>query len=312
MLKSIVDQLGNVKAEVIVVDDGSNNTCQNIVNQYKSSIEINYCFKKNTGPGDSRNYGMNRARGNYFILLDSDCLLPEDYLLRVNKELEEHYADAFGGPDLAHNSFTMKQKAISYAMTSFWTTGGLRNSENVGEKFQLRSFNMGMSRQVFESTGGFSKQRIGEDIELNFRIWKSEFSTRFIPEAFVYHKRRTSWRQFFAQTNNFGAARPILNRMYPKTGKLTYWFPSLFLLGGIVALLLLFFDFPYLMILYLIYLLFLTIDSARVNKNILTGLLSSWAAVVQFSGYGSGFLRSLYRLSIQRKSYQEAFPGMFS
>ena len=312
LLGSVARQKGNVPLEVIVVEDGSDTTSEHVVNQYEDSLKIKYCFKKNSGPGDSRNYGMRRASGAYFVLLDSDCLLPEDYLSNVNAALERNLTDAFGGPDAAHPSFSLNQKAFNYAMTSFLSTGGLRSSESERRKFQLRSFNMGISSRAFELTGGFGQQRIGEDIDLNFRLLKNNCSTQFLPEAFVYHKRRSTWLQFFRQTQNFGAARPILNRMHPGTSKFTYILPSLFLVGLLASIVLAFLDFPYLLIPFGVYLIAVLVDSTRQNRNPLVGVLSCIAVLVQFFGYGSGYLRSEYRMKILGKSNKEAFPGMFA
>ena len=312
LLESVSRQKGNVPVEVIVVEDGSDITCEKVVNQFKKRLNIKYCFKQNSGPGMSRNYGMQRSSGAYFLLLDSDCLLPEDYLSKVSASLHRNFTDAFGGPDAAHPSFTLNQKAFNYAMTSTLSTGGLRSSENERRKFQLRSFNMGLSSRAFELTGGFGKQRIGEDIDLNFRLLKSKCSTQFLPEAFVYHKRRTTWAQFFRQTRNFGAARPVLNRMHPGTAKLTYGLPSLFVLGLILALALAFIGFPFLLIPFALYFAAILVDSTRLNHNLLVGFLSCFAVFVQFLGYGSGFLRSIYRMRFQGKSNRDTFPEMFA
>jgi glycosyltransferase involved in cell wall biosynthesis len=312
LLGSVERQRGNIPLEVIVVEDGSDKTSEHVVNQYKDLLKIKYCFKNNSGPGDSRNYGMQRASGAYFVLLDSDCLLPEDYLSKVNAALERNFTDAFGGPDAAHSSFSLNQKAFNYAMTSFLSTGGLRSTESEKRKFQLRSFNMGISSRAFELTRGFGKQRIGEDIDLNFRLLEKNCSTQFIPEAFVYHKRRSTWLQFFRQTRDFGAARPILNRMHPGTSKFTYLLPSLFLLGLLAAIALAFYDFPYLLIPFVAYLLAVLVDSTLKNGNPVVGLLSCFAVLVQFFGYGSGYLRSEFRMRVQGKSINETFPGVFA
>ena len=56
--------------EVVIVEDGSQNTCEDVVEKYKDKLNISYYFKENSGPGDSRNFGMHRAKGNYFIILD--------------------------------------------------------------------------------------------------------------------------------------------------------------------------------------------------------------------------------------------------
>ncbi|UCE94353.1 MAG: glycosyltransferase [Flavobacteriaceae bacterium] len=298
--------------EVIIVEDGSTRTSREIVKKYEKQLPITYCFKKNSGPGDSRNYGMKRASGDYFVILDSDCLLPPNYLRIVRNQLKESFVDAYGGPDAAHESFSSWQKAINYSMTSFLTTGGLRNKETNKRKFQLRSFNMGLSKKAFQLTGGFSKQRIGEDIDLNFKLIEKGLSIRLIPEAFVYHKRRTSWLSFFRQTRSFGRARPILNKLHPGTAKLTYWFPTFFVLGLVAALVLYFLGIYHFLLIYLGYTLVIFIDSMMKSKNVLVSFLSLFAVYVQFSGYGLGFLKSIHRLYLRRMEVKEAFPAMFS
>jgi glycosyltransferase involved in cell wall biosynthesis len=312
LLHSIRKQNPGNEIEVVVVDDGSDNRSNLVVEKHVDAVDIKYCFKKNTGPGDSRNFGMERASGDYFIILDSDCILPDHYLKHVSRALQENYTDAYGGPDTAHPSFSAKQKAINYSMTSFLSTGGLRGSEGADQKFQLRSFNMGLSKKAFLLTGGFAKQRIGEDIDLNFRLKKHRCSARYMLEAFVYHKRRSSWREFFHQTRNFGAARPLLSKMHPGTGKLSYWLPSLFVTGLFIAAVLYYFDFYLPLLIYGLYFIAVGLDSTVKNKSLLVGFLSVLAVLVQFLGYGSGFLRSIYRLYLLRKTVTQTFPGMFT
>ncbi len=311
LLQSIVDQDIDHKTEVVVVEDGSSILSKNVVDKYNDDLTIKYCFKKNSGPGESRNYGMERASGVYFILLDSDCILPKEYLSTLTNALDTNYSDAFGGPDTAHESFSSWQKAINYCMTSFLTTGGLRSNETSSRKFQLRSFNMGVSKQAFALTGGFSKQRIGEDIDLNFKLLKHGCSTQLIPEAFVYHKRRTSLLAFFKQTKNFGAARPILNKMYPGSGKWTYWLPSVFLTGFLGAIALFYAGYMAALIIFVFYMLLVAADAFSKTKQISVALLGVLAMYVQFFGYGWGYLRSFFRLHVLRMEVKEAFPGMF-
>lgn len=312
LLESIVAQDYDENFEVIVVDDGSTTSYNELINIYENQLDLKYCFKKNSGPGDSRNYGIQRAKGNYFILLDSDCILPELYLSTVERALNENYVDAFGGPDAAHSSFNHLQKAINYSMTSYLSTGGLRNVENSDGQFQLRSFNMGFSKKTFIKSKGFSKQRIGEDIDFSLRIRELGLKTRLIAEAFVFHKRRTSLFDFYHQTRNFGAARPILNRMHPRTSKISYWFPTAFLLGLILAMLMLFKGYYYLAVAYLIYFLIVFFDSYQKNKDILVAIMSVFAVITQFAGYGGGFLKTSYRLIVKRMEIREAFPKMFA
>jgi glycosyltransferase involved in cell wall biosynthesis len=311
LLKSISKQKRDVDFEVIIIEDGSQVKSDEIVKDYKIFLNIIYLYKENSGPGDSRNYGVKKAKGDYIIFLDSDSILPNDYLQVVSLVLKNNSTDAYGGPDKAHHSFTDWQKAISYSMTSILTTGGIRGSEKVRNKFQLRSFNMGVSRKAFLRIKGFSKQRFGEDIDLTFRLWEGGFTTQFISKAFVYHKRRATLLQFFKQTFNFGAARPILNSMHPNSSKITFWFPSLFLFGILITILGWYLNSQILAIIYAIYFLVIYVDSLIKSRNPIVATLSIFTTITQFLGYGLGFIRSMFRLKILKKSPEQTFPKMF-
>ena len=292
LLESLTKQDFSDDFEVLIIEDGSTIKSDIIVEKYKSQLNIKYFFKENTGAGASRNFGMQLASENYFIILDSDVIVPLQYLSEVKKALEKHFTDAFGGPDAAHESFTALQKAINYSMTSVLTTGGIRGKKQAIGKFQLRSFNLGMSQKAFSETSGFSKMKNGEDIDLTFRVWQAGFETQLIEKAFVYHKRRSTIKQFFKQTFGFGTARPKLNKMYPETVKSTYWFPSLFIIGIDVSLILAILGFNQLFYLYGFYFLLIFLDSLFQNKNVCVAFLSIITSVVQFLGYGLGFLQS--------------------
>jgi len=295
LLESLTQLNGGFSFEVIIVEDGSPNTCEKVIKKYVSRLEIKYFLTENQGAGKSRNYGMQKATGTYFIIFDSDCIIPENYLVAADQQLQKKYTDAFGGPDAAHSSFTNIQKAINYSMTSLMTTGGIRGKKKGVGKFQPRSFNLGISKKAFEKTQGFSNLKIGEDIDLTFRLWEHGFKTQLIEDAFVYHKRRVDFKQFYKQTNAFGKARPFLNKRYPGTAKITYWFPSLFLIGALGAMLGIVFNQCYGVYFYVFYFLILGIHSSFKNKSISVGLLSIVATGVQFYGYGSGFLTSYFK-----------------
>ena len=294
LLDSLTKQDFSDDFEVLIIEDGSTIKSDIIVEKYKSQLNIKYFFKENTGAGASRNFGMQRASENYFIILDSDVILPEHYLSEVKKGLDIKYTDAFGGPDTAHESFTPIQKAINYAMTSMLTTGGIRGKKQTFGKFQPRSFNLGLSKIAFEKTQGFSKMKNGEDIDLTFRLWENEFDTQLLEKAFVYHKRRSSLKQFFKQTHGFGTARPILNKKYPETAKLTYWFPSLFIIGFAISIILTIFGFSQILYFYGVYFSLIWIDSLFKSKNLSVAFLSIAASLTQFIGYGIGFLQSQF------------------
>jgi glycosyltransferase involved in cell wall biosynthesis len=296
LLHSLVLQSFQKEFEIVIIEDGSNQKSDLIIEKYQEKLSIKYFFKENSGASASRNFGMQNATGNYFIILDSDVLVPAHYLEELEKGLLENYTDAFGGADAAHSSFTFLQKAINYSMTSFLTTGGIRGKKNSVGKFQPRSFNMGLSKISFEKTRGFSDMLYGEDIDLTFRLWENGFETQFIEEAFVYHKRRSTISQFFKQTFNFGTARPILNKKHPKSAKLTYWFPSLFIIGFDIALILLIFGKWIYIIPFLGYFVILFFDSLLQNKNFKVAFLSIITTYTQFLGYGLGFLKSSFKL----------------
>ena len=296
--------------EVIVVEDGSQVPCDKIVEAYANSLDIHYYNKPNSGPGQSRNYGAERASGEYLIVLDSDCIIPEGYLDAVKAELEAASADAFGGPDRAHESFTDVQKAINYAMTSFFTTGGIRGGKKKLDKFYPRSFNMGIKADVYKALGGFSKMRFGEDIDFSIRIFKAGYRCRLFPEAWVWHKRRTDLRKFFKQVHNSGIARINLYKKYPDSLKLVHMLPAIFTIG--VVLLLLGTPFiPCLSSLILLFMLIVFIDSSLQNKSVKIGALSVVASFVQLIGYGTGFLRAWWQRCVLCKDEFEAFKNSF-
>lgn len=316
LLDSLLLATYNANFEIVIVEDGSTISSKVVVEKYSEKLNISYFYKENTGPGDSRNYGMQKAKGDYFIIFDSDCIIPNTYLSEVEKELTSNFVDCFGGPDKALKSFSNIQKAINFAMTSFLTTGGIRGGSEKIDKFQPRSFNMGISKKAFEISKGFGNIHPGEDPDLTIRLWKLGFKTRLFPTAFVYHKRRIDWEKFSLQVNKFGKARPILNKRYPEYSKITYWFPTIFVLGLIASVFILFIaydsifnDWP--LKFYFSYFVVIFIVSSIQNRNPIIGFLSIIAVWKQFVGYGFGFLNSFFKIFILRQNPEVAFPNLF-
>lgn len=296
--------------EVIVVEDGSQLPCHDVVQEYKDRLNVHYYSKPNSGPGQSRNYGAERAVGEYIIVLDSDCVVPAGYLDAVKAELVASPADAFGGPDRAHDSFTDMQKAINYAMTSFFTTGGIRGGKKKLDKFYPRSFNMGIRADVYRALGGFSKMRFGEDIDFSIRIFKGGYKCRLFPEAWVWHKRRTDLRKFFKQVHNSGIARINLYKKYPDSLKIVHLLPAVFTIGAVLLLLgtpVL----PCLSSLLALFVLVIFVDSSVQNRSVKIGAISVVASFVQLFGYGTGFLRAWWKRCVLRKDEFEAFKNSF-
>jgi len=284
--------------EVLVIEDGSSHDAKAIVDSYADRLDIKYYFKENAGQGFARNYAFERANGDYFIIFDSDILVPSDYLEIVKNYLYEHKLDAYGGPDAAHESFTPVQKAISYAMTSPFTTGGIRgNKKHVGQ-FHPRSFNMGVSRQAWEKVGGFILTRLGEDIEYSIRIHENGFKIGLIPEAKVYHKRRTSFSQFYKQLHFFGRARINIYKHFPKELKLVHFFPAIFTLGlGFTILCnLIYPPLAYVLdFMVLLYFMLIFFHSWSVNKSLKVAFLSIISSFIQLTAYGLGFIQDLFK-----------------
>ena len=350
--------------EVIIVEDGSTKTCKDVCEKYASILDLHYYFKENSGPGQSRNYGAERSKGEYLVILDSDVVLPDRYIENVELGIENYdmlqgmntngmqgnhnfspfllrktvgsqfstlnsQLAAFGGPDAAHPSFTPTQKAISYSMTSFFTTGGIRGGKKKLDKFYPRSFNMGIRRDVYMQLGGFTKMRFGEDIDFSYRICEAGYTPQLIPEAWVWHKRRTDFRKFFRQVYNSGIARINLEKRHPGTMKLVHLLPAVFTIG--VTILILIAAFGRIMMVYgnaedfrswyylvvaalaplLLYSLLIFADSSLKNHSMKVGALSVPAAFIQLMGYGTGFLVSWWKRCVLGKDEFHAFEKNF-
>ncbi len=311
LLESLTLQTYTEDYEIVIIEDGSSVTCSDVVFKYREKLDISYYLKENSGPGDSRNYGMRKAKGDYFIILDSDCIIPPGYLSSVSHSLNASYVDCFGGPDAALDSFSNVQKAINFTMTSFLTTGGIRGTSEKIEKFQPRSFNMGLSKKAFEASAGFGNIHPGEDPDLSIRLWKLGFRTSLFADCFVYHKRRIDWGKFHKQVSKFGKARPILDLWHPEYKKITFLFPSLFIIGFAASLILMLINIKIFLYFYILYFSMLVVVSAMANSSIVIGLLSLVAVVIQFYGYGTGYLKSFIKIHLLRQKPQEAFPELF-
>jgi glycosyltransferase involved in cell wall biosynthesis len=297
--------------EVVIVEDGSSKKCDEVVDRYKHLLDISYHFKSNTGPGQSRNYGSERVKLDYIVFLDSDCVIPPGYVAAVRNSLNSDFTDAFGGPDAAHDSFTSLQKAINYAMTSFLTTGGIRGGGEKLDKFFPRSFNMGYSKKVFDTTKGFSPMRFGEDIDMSIRILSSGFRTKLIKEGFVFHKRRTNIRQFFKQVHNSGIARINLFRRHPGSLKMVHALPTAFVVGSLILIIASFVISPLALLPLILLAALLFIDATIRTRSLYIGALAVMASFIQLIGYGTGFIRAFWKRIILGKDEFSAFEKNF-
>ena len=309
LLKSFANLIGEKDFEIVIVEDGSTNKCDQIIKNY-NNLNISYYFKKNSGPGDSRNFGMKKAKGSYYIILDSDCILRDDYFENVMINLNNNYADCFGGIDDAHISFSNFQKAISFSMTSFITTGHLRGGK-WSKDFQPRSFNMGISKIAFEDSRGFINIHPGEDPDLSLRLYKKGYLIKNYDDVVVFHKRRISLKSFFTQVYKFGVARSILNSMHKDSKKIIYWFPFFFSLLLILSIFSIFLFPNKLVFLFFIYFSLILI-SCTIKNNLIVAILAIVTTATQFFAYALGFLKGNTKIFLRKDDDLESlFPKMF-
>lgn len=277
--------------EVLIVEDGSTEPCREAAEQAAArGLDVKYWFKPNEGRSIARNYGMERATGDYFVFFDSDCVIPPDYFKILDAALAASYTDCYGGPDAAHDSFTRTQKAINYSMTAFLTTGGIRGGKVRLEKFVPRTFNMGFSRKVYERVGGF-REMFSEDIDMSTRIRLAGFSVSFVDDP-VWHKRRVDFRKFFRQVYVFGMSRVTLKLLYPDSLKAVHLLPALAVIGGVTLLVLGLTVSWWFLVVMAAYLLGILLGALVATHDIRVAVLAVPAAVIQLGGYGIGFLKA--------------------
>ena len=290
LLKSLAEQSCK-DFEVVLVEDGSTERCDQVARKYAEKVDVKYFYKENEGRSIARNYGLERAQGDYFVFFDSDCVIPPDYFATLSRCLDENPLDCFGGPDAAHDSFTDMQKAINFSMTAFLTTGGIRGGRVQLEKFVPRTFNMGYSRKVWETVGGF-REMFSEDIDMSTRVRKAGFSIGLVREAYVFHKRRVNLRLFARQIYVFGMSRITLYLLYPESLKAVHWLPALFVLGTTAMILLSIFWNLWAIAPLAAYLLALFATALASTRSLKIACMGVVAAVVQLGGYGIGFLKA--------------------
>lgn len=298
--------------EIIIVDDGSSIDLSPTIKIYENQLDIHFYRKTNSGPGLSRNYGANRAKNDWLVFVDSDVIVEKDYIENIKHDLSTDACDAFGGADKAHKGFNLMQKAVSYSMTSVFTTGGIRGNKKAVSKFQPRSFNMGVNREIFNKVGGFSDMRIGEDPDLSMTLWENGYTTKFYDNIGVYHKRRTDFGRFSKQVYQFGVARPILNQRHPAYTKITFWFPTVFLIGYAMGIVHYFtWGYAHILALYGLYTFLIFFHALIVTKNISIASMAIISTYIQMFSYGYGFLKSWIKLNILKQDPKEAFPTHF-
>ena len=286
--------------EVIIVEDGSTIPCGDAVERYRSCLDVKYYYKENEGRSIARNYGIDRSKGDYLIFFDSDCVIPPTYFETLDRLLTENPLDCFGGPDAAHESFSPTQKAISFAMTSFLTTGGIRGGKVQLEKFVPRSFNMGYSRAVYDSVGGF-REMFSEDIDMSTRIRQAGFSIGLIRDAGVYHKRRVDLKKFWRQVHVFGMSRITLKLLYPDSLKIVHTLPALAVIIGILLVALGIFCSPWWLLPIGLYLLAIFVAALTSTRSLKIALLAVPASIIQICGYGTGFIKAYFSKIILRR-----------
>lgn len=299
--------------EVIIVDDGSTDGTNHLVESMRSSVDFRLRFfqQDHAGPGLARNLGMTQAAGEYFLFIDSDCLADERWLEGLANAIEQEQPLAFGGPDGVLPEFSPLQKAIDYAMTSFLTTGGMRgHTRKRLAKFYPRSYNMGIHRSIFAKLGGMNNLRHGQDLEFSRRIVASGAKVIYIPAAIVYHKRRTSLQKFFRQIFNWGVARINLTKIDQAILEPLHFMPAVgadtFIVLTILA--------PFCRICRYLWLLssgagllilgVIVIDAYRRYRQVKPALLAPLVALTQVFAYGFGFTAAyIWRIILGKEEF---------
>lgn len=313
-VKELLDSLSrqhNREFEVIIVEDGSSVKCDGVCKDYSGLVEITYCYKENGGPAQARNWGAAKAKGEWLLFFDSDCIIPDHYFDAVIGELERCECQLFGGADRSHPSFTTLQKAIDYSMTSIITTGGIRGNRKSADKFYPRTFNMGIKKSVFDKIGGFSNMRFGEDVDFSYKVKEGGYDSRFFPEAWVYHKRRNTLKTFFKQVFNSGIARIHLTERHPGSLKFVHLLPTAFVLGCITLIIgSILFNGWFISPLFLLSLI-IFLDAVAGKRGINTAFVAIVASFTQLSGYGAGFLAGWWNICVLGKKNYAAFIKNF-
>ena len=313
LLQSFVQVDADAEYEIIIVEDGSTETCKTVIDSFKDRLPINYLFQTNQGPGKARNSGARKAQYDYLIFLDSDVLLTKDYLKNITKSLKKEPLDCFGGPDQDQKDFSITQKAVDFSMTSFLTTGGIRGKPKSAKNYEPRSFNLGIKRELYIKIDGFSSIHPGEDPELIMRLKEHDRSIKigFIPLAKVIHKRRISINKFAGQLYKFGLVRPIITIWHPQFDRLTFYFPALFSAGFFLSVVMLFLGYNYLFVIYLLYGVLLFVECLYRKKNLLVALMGVCTSYIQFFSYGLGFINSYSKIRILNKQALDVYPYLF-
>lgn len=311
LLDSLTMQALKSEVEVIVVDDGSTKRCEAEIEPFKEQLDIKYFYQENQGPGPARNNGAKMASGEYLVFLDSDCVLPSDYLKLTINHLDRQPFDCFGGPDKAHQFFTPIQKAISYSMTSLFTTGGIRGGKKKMDKFYPRSFNLGVCKSVFDKIGGFSDMRYGEDVDFSMKVVENGFTVGLIDDTFVYHKRRNTFKSFFKQVFSSGTARIELASRHKGALKLVHLLPTLFVIGVPVSFVLGYYVHWAFALCLPLWFVLLFFDATQKTGSLRVGALGAISGFIQITGYGLGFLAALWHKVFSRNKKYVAFRNTF-
>jgi GT2 family glycosyltransferase len=312
LLNSLINQ-ENKQFEVILADGSLDDSVKLIADQFKGRLNLKHLYEKGLGISESKNWGVKNASGDVIVFFDSDCVIPPQYFETVDIYLAQDKLDAYGGPDKADTSFNPQQKAISYAMTSFFTTGGIRGKKKHVGQYQPRSFNMGIRREVFNKLGGFSGLKVSEDIDLSIRLAKNGYKTGLIEDAYVYHKRRSTFYKFFRQVFSFGSGRIDLQLRHGDALKLVHMMPSAFVLFLFSGVLFVFCSKP-LFILWLasltVYFAAIIVDSTLQNKSAFIGLLSAYASLIMLLGYGTGMMRAAIMRMVFKSRKESEKPAI--
>lgn len=191
------------KFEVIVVDDGSEDPPETIVEAYTEKLDIKLYTQINAGPAGARNTGSEKANGKFLAFTDDDCEPDPDWLNAFEKEFNKDPKIFLGGHtvnSLSDNPYsTASQELINYLYSYY-------NADRNNASF-FASNNIAVRADLFKKIGGFDVTTLratAEDRELSDRWVYEGNKMTYTIDAIVFHSHAMSLRQFWRQHFNYG------------------------------------------------------------------------------------------------------------
>lgn len=186
--------------EVIVVDDGSKTSLEEIVRAFQKRIKVRLLRQNNAGPATARNRGASESSAEYLAFTDDDCKLSQHWLTRLEEALNLNPESLVAGRtvnDLPDNSYSTASQLIIDFLYYYY---------NREDAMFIASNNMALSKEQFLKVGRFDTTfpLAAEDREFCDRYLYKGFKTLYAPEAIVRHAHPLTLSNFWRQHFNYG------------------------------------------------------------------------------------------------------------